>query len=713
MLFLLLQSVSSQLALPGQDLTLVTPTQISTLEGKIHAISAQGDLQWTLETQKPLISSYYSELAFEEKPSPLISTLGGEIVSFSEGKFVKLNQNIKDLVDKPVCISSDRLYIGEKYMKAYVLDRLTGTVLAFHENRNVMEGMKTQPTVRIALIEYVYKVLDAHTLSTIYNISYTELLSDSKSVNFHKTSGDLSYLFTHVSTPVTSVYTLLDSGSLVQVHDDPDAVGKIKLNNIGNNMLYAEFLPGDFEGKNVFSLTHENNTAYLLPGSKDNRMDILSEGSSLDIAGVAAIFIGVVVSAIFLALTFNRPISKKKTSTVEISVGTNEDVPPARFQLFQDRILGEGSQGTTVFEGIFQDRPVAVKRVLKNCIKEAKQEVSILIKADAHPNVVTFFALEEDETFIYLILEKCVGSLADVVNDQAKKKGKKFNKQFNLLKLLQDSAKGLNYLHKLKIVHRDIKPMNILIDSKGNAKIADFASGKRLAKDVESFGTHSHGSSGWQSREVLLNQRRTLAVDIFSLGCTFFYSLTKGQHPFGSKVKRDTNIIDGKYNLSGLTQEAHHLIRRMIHNDPSTRPSADYVSQHCLFWNSQVKLNFLQDVSDLLEAEGNGSLLEIELESFCKIAIPGGWEKELGTEFISNLGKYRKYNFESVKDLLRVIRNKMHHYHDLPDTLKKAVGTLPDGFYSFFDKKFPLLFISLFDYIEKSGNRVYFKYIKV
>ena len=702
MFFLLFQSVLSQLALPGQDLTLVRPTQISTLEGKIHAITSQGELQWTLETQKPLISSYYSELAFEEKPSPLISTLGGDIVSFSDGKFVKLNQNIKDLVDRPVCISADRLYIGEKYLKAYVVDRVTGDVLAFHENRNVMEGSKTHPSIRIALVEYVYKVLDVNTLSTIYNISYTELLSDSKSVPFHKPSSELSYLFAHVSTPVTSIYTLLDSGSIVPVHQDLDVVSKIKLNNIGNNMLYAEFFPSNIEGKNIFSLTHENSTSYLLPSGQ-------AEPSS-------DWNLGILVFPLLLLLAFTqypkRPL-KKHPVTAEISVGPNEPTLLSRFELFQDRVLGEGSQGTTVYEGTFQERPVAVKRVLKNLIKEAKQEVSILIKADAHPNVVTFFALEEDYTFVYLILEKCVGSLADVIHNQANKKGKKIEKTFNVLKLLQDAAKGLSYLHNLNIVHRDIKPMNILIDSKGNAKIADFASGKRLAKDSESFGTHSHGSSGWQSREVLLNQRRTKAVDIFSLGCTFYYSLTKGQHPFGSKVKRDSNIINDKCSLNGLTHEASHLIRRMISVDPAVRPSANYIWQHCMFWNSQIKLNFLQDVSDLLEAEGNGSLFEIELEAFCRPAIPAGWEKELGIEFIANLGKYRKYDFGSVKDLLRVIRNKMHHYYDLPDSLKKAVGPMPGGFYSFFDKKFPALFMSLFDYIEKSASRVYFKYIKV
>ena len=69
------------------------------------------------------------------------------------------------------------------------------------------------------------------------------------------------------------------------------------------------------------------------------------------------------------------------------------------------------------------------------------------------------------------------------------------------------------------------------------------ASGKRLPKDGSSFGTQAHASAGRQPIEVLLNQRRTKTVDIFSLDCAFYHALKKGQHPFGSRVQRDNNII--------------------------------------------------------------------------------------------------------------------------------------------------------------------------
>lgn len=96
--------------------------------------------------------------------------------------------------------------------------------------------------------------------------------------------------------------------------------------------------------------------------------------------------------------------------------------------------------------------------------------MEILLKADSHPNVVTFYGWEEDESFVYLALEKCKGSLYDlmVINSKNKRKKRsqlhKFKSNECLLKLLCDAAKGLNFLHSINIVHRDIKPMNILID---------------------------------------------------------------------------------------------------------------------------------------------------------------------------------------------------------------------------------------------------------
>ena len=74
------------------------------------------------------------------------------------------------------------------------------------------------------------------------------------------------------------------------------------------------------------------------------------------------------------------------------------------------------------------------------------------------------------------------------------------------------------------------------------------------------------------------------------------------------------------------------------------------------------------------------SLLQ-QLEALSEEAVRGpDWATALGPEVVANLGKYRKYNSGSLRDLLRVIRNKHNHFRELPLELQHKLGPLPEGF---------------------------------
>lgn len=81
------------------------------------------------------------------------------------------------------------------------------------------------------------------------------------------------------------------------------------------------------------------------------------------------------------------------------------------------------------------------------------------------------------------------------------------------------------------------------------------------------------GSSGWQAPEQLLLGRQTRAMDLFSLGCLFFFCITGGRHPFGDRLERDINIVKNQMDLFLVEHipEALDLISCLLSPDPESR----------------------------------------------------------------------------------------------------------------------------------------------
>ena len=70
-----------------------------------------------------------------------------------------------------------------------------------------------------------------------------------------------------------------------------------------------------------------------------------------------------------------------------------------------------------------------------------------------------------------------------------------------------------------------------------------------------------------------------------------------------------------------------------------------------------------------------------QLEAVSQQAVGGpDWATALDPDVVANLGKYRKYNTSSLRDLLRVIRNKHNHFREMPLALQQKLGPLPEGF---------------------------------
>ncbi|MFS8034228.1 putative protein kinase IRE1 family [Helianthus anomalus] len=387
--------------------------------------------------------------------------------------------------------------------------------------------------------------------------------------------------------------------------------------------------------------------------------------------------------------------------------------------------IAKGSNGTVVLEGIYEGRKVAVKRLVRAHHDVAFKEIQNLIASDQHPNIVRWHGVEYDQDFVYLSLERCACSLYDLIQmytDSSQNVGPTNTRMMDdvmhgvrlwrsngypspiLLKLMRDIVAGLVHLHELGIIHRDLKPHNVLIVKEKIlcGKLSDMGISRRLVGDMSSLGHHAtgSGSSGWQAPEQLLLGRQTRAVDLFSLGCVLFFCITCGRHPFGDHLERDVNVAKNRVNLFLVEHipEAVNLFSQLLNPNAELRPKASEVLHHPLFWNSEIRVSFLRDTSDRVELEDRevSSIILGALESKGSIALGGKWDEKMEPEFIANIGRYRRYKYNSVRDLLRVIRNKLSHYRELPNEIQELLGSVPEGFDVYFASRFPRLLMEVY-----------------
>jgi len=199
--------------------------------------------------------------------------------------------------------------------------------------------------------------------------------------------------------------------------------------------------------------------------------------------------------------------------------------------------------------------------------------------------------------------------------------------------------------------------------------------------------------------------------DVFTLGCLFFYVLKDGHHPFGDQYHRLANVYDGNSNIDMLKNEEslclYNLIVAMIDNNPAKRPPIEAVIKHPIFWDSKTLLGFIGHVSNRMIQEQNSSLLRT-LESRASDVTKNDWISIITQDLRQDI-ESRSYNGSSVKDLLRVIRNKQQHYDELLENVKLSLGPIPDKFASYFTERFPLLLVHTYITVQNCKTENIFK----
>jgi serine/threonine-protein kinase len=211
---------------------------------------------------------------------------------------------------------------------------------------------------------------------------------------------------------------------------------------------------------------------------------------------------------------------------VELDDGLTRSALPARFESV--RLLGRGGMGAVYLASDrLLSRPVAIKILASELAGDAvarerfAREAALAGRLGAHPHIVTAYEAGEWEQRPYLVFEYMPnGSLADHLQ------GKGHPPQPKALRWLAQAAAALDHAHAAKVVHRDVKPANLLLDEDENLSVADFGVSRRDGETTLTAQGEVVGTAGYLAPEQVDGRGATAASDRFALGVVAYQLLT-------------------------------------------------------------------------------------------------------------------------------------------------------------------------------------------
>jgi formylglycine-generating enzyme required for sulfatase activity len=247
--------------------------------------------------------------------------------------------------------------------------------------------------------------------------------------------------------------------------------------------------------------------------------------------------------------------------------------------------LGSGGMGR-VFKAMHRrlKRIVAVKVLAPDLLRSAEARARFRREAEAvarlaSPHIVAALDAGEDGGRDFLVMEYVPGvNLADHVRGHGPLSVSR------ALNLTLQAARGLEQAHAAGVVHRDVKPANLLLDESGIVKLLDLGLARLAPLDetgpeLTSAGTMM-GTAAFMAPEQAADGRRADArADIYSLGCTLFYLLT-GRPPYEAPTALDTLFAHRTQPIPSLRSlrpdcplAVEELLRQMLAKAPEDRPA--------------------------------------------------------------------------------------------------------------------------------------------
>eukprot|EP00884_Botryococcus_braunii_P003856 jgi/Botrbrau1/13471/Bobra.0082s0070.1 len=286
-------------------------------------------------------------------------------------------------------------------------------------------------------------------------------------------------------------------------------------------------------------------------------------------------------------------LSRKSRSSLRSQSLCVDDLEFATDEKGKRDVIGAGAYGK-VYRGVWKGTKVAVKVVRDESYlevtvtesgksqlvapsREAQREdlrkEADLLEQLRHPNVVNFLGLCMEGDTIMVVTELCEGG--DLYKAmQRSRHSRAFSWYMRGSKVALDVACGLAYLHSKGVIHYDIKPGNILLDSSGeSAKISDVGMSKTLATLTGTASNTVRGTLDYMAPELLMGERSSYAVDIYSFG------IMLGEIITGESPDRRRGCVRDPRVPEDCCEAAAALYMRCIDPLPECRPSSKEVAE--------------------------------------------------------------------------------------------------------------------------------------
>ncbi|XVE85727.1 hypothetical protein DITRI_Ditri17bG0114100 [Diplodiscus trichospermus] len=272
--------------------------------------------------------------------------------------------------------------------------------------------------------------------------------------------------------------------------------------------------------------------------------------------------------------------SKVSSSSIPDSV-TRED-PSTKYELLNE--LGKGSYGAVYkARDIRTSELVAIKVISLTEGEEGYEEIRgeiEMLQQCSHPNVVRYLGSYQGEEYLWIVMEYCGGgSVADLMNvaDEPLE-------EYQIAYICHEALKGLDYLHSIFKVHRDIKGGNILLTEQGEVKLGDFGVAAQLTRTMSKRNTFI-GTPHWMAPEVIQESRYDGKVDVWALGVSAI-EMAEGLPPrsavhpmrvlFMISIE-PAPMLEDKEKWSLVF---HDFIAKCLTKDPRLRPTASEMLKH-------------------------------------------------------------------------------------------------------------------------------------